>query len=1211
MADLSANVYEIVSRQRKALLAREYKTVQYTLRAYERAEARIVKELERVQKKLMQAHLTGTDISLAWVYQEARLENLVREVRLAMSDFAKDALEFTEAGQADSFKLGAVHAAQLGEASVVGDFAGLHHQAFQNAQHLLHQESPLAHLFEAIAPTAVTATRQVFAEAVALGWNPRKTGRALKSKIEGLAKNRAILIARTEQIRAYRMATAETFTQNADVLRGWRWTSARTEATCPMCIALDGSVWPVGSVMHSHPACRCAMVPLPNTAFPMPEIPTSGEWFDTLDAKTQDKMLGKAKGQLYREGKITLGDNVKWHDDPEWGPSPRARSLPELRTMREEGTLPSLNGSPPLSGFTPKPAKSLAEVLATPSPVKIKAPEEEALEKWLEQKQNGKERKIGLPSVRGKKYEVPADLKPFLDDSDIEEVPIAHLHATRDYASDAKVQAYIKALGDGEDLPWVVRHEGKFYVHNADSVARLEAKRLLGQTKATVRVFDTGKFTKSPVDEAKAELLGLGVKNVFLQPVNITAEEQVEAMQWAANMIRTTGYVPDEVTVGSATYSAGGDLWVGPPSHHVEWKPTEQHLRDYLKTTNLWGPTLQSNAALAEAKAETLSFLHGTADEVKAEFYLNATSGLPDGEAEKDALADWGDRRYKLFSLKAFTSTYDLDATYQEAVIAYDKGLYRLGSLPESIEKPMLKAFEKTVGKRAVLPAYEGDDFYLAAQTKGQGGSNPGGEYMGIDGKKRYVKFYPQAQRAEVEQVANSLYRFLGVDVPETTLFDHNGKTAFASEIIEGTPLSTVGVVKTVADKVLDGYVADALLANWDVAGATDDNILLGADNKVYRIDAGGSLIFRAQGGPKDQFALTNVFEEWTSLGTKSSKGYVGQLSKYIAKSSYGTYEGFAPKMVEQGEAALKRLNVLLGSGSDADQMAKALKFIKSQAPKIGDSEANLIARMLVNRRKLLEDKVKETKAFIKTLGKPPKAAKLPKSLAEVLKVPEPQKLSASMRTTEYEQFVKDRFTPAFKRMDGEAKKAAVKYSGSSYNTYFNAPAREGKMNADIVALDKAIVAHKEGLPEDMIVWRKVGSKTGVQWREFDDTAVGTLIGDKGFLSTAIHEGVWSGNTHLKIILRKGEKRCLPPALTPASGASTATTGHHPSEHELILGRDLKMLVRKVEKNVVHDGQKCTLITVEVLPEDFVLPKGTVIQYAQKTWQKIKNLVTP
>lgn len=53
------------------------------------------------------------------------------------------------------------------------------------------------------------------------------------------------------------------------------------------------------------------------------------------------------------------------------------------------------------------------------------------------------------------------------------------------------------------------------------------------------------------------------------------------------------------------------------------------------------------------------------------------------------------------------------------------------------------------------------------------------------------------------------------------------------------------------ADSLAEGADVDAMLGNWDVIGMAADNILVDKDGKPWRIDNGGSLSFRAQGGKK------------------------------------------------------------------------------------------------------------------------------------------------------------------------------------------------------------------------------------------------------------------------------------------------------------------------------------------------------------------------
>lgn len=78
---------------------------------------------------------------------------------------------------------------------------------------------------------------------------------------------RALLITRTEIMRASNLAALGIYEQNQDVLSGWEWTSTLDERTCPVCGKLDGQVFRFDSRQlqppsGSHPGCRCTIVPV-------------------------------------------------------------------------------------------------------------------------------------------------------------------------------------------------------------------------------------------------------------------------------------------------------------------------------------------------------------------------------------------------------------------------------------------------------------------------------------------------------------------------------------------------------------------------------------------------------------------------------------------------------------------------------------------------------------------------------------------------------------------------------------------------------------------------------------------------------------------------------------------------------------------------------------------------------------------------------------
>lgn len=98
------------------------------------------------------------------------------------------------------------------------------------------------------------------------------------------------------------------------------------------------------------------------------------------------------------------------------------------------------------------------------------------------------------------------------------------------------------------------------------------------------------------------------------------------------------------------------------------------------------------------------------------------------------------------------------------------------------------------------------------------------------------------------EYISGQLYNLMGLNAPELELYDENGVNVTLSKFIPGCR----GIQKTTADAKLlsKGFIADCLMANWDVY-RNDDNCLIDPSGKVYRVDNGGCLNYRAQGAHK------------------------------------------------------------------------------------------------------------------------------------------------------------------------------------------------------------------------------------------------------------------------------------------------------------------------------------------------------------------------
>jgi hypothetical protein len=203
--------------------------------------------------------------------------------------------------------------------------------------------APLLDLLIKDYPKTAAGLTQALVNGTAQGWNPRKTAREMMRAMGGNL-DRALVIARTEQLRSYRAAAQVGLESNADILDGWVWSSALTANTCPVCWALHGSIHPVTEVLQDHVCGRCTARPLTK---PWKEIGkvigvdlsgieetrtaviTGDQALSRRGEDFQRELLGPGRYELWKSG-VKLADMVMWKDDPEWGKSPALRPLKEF-----------------------------------------------------------------------------------------------------------------------------------------------------------------------------------------------------------------------------------------------------------------------------------------------------------------------------------------------------------------------------------------------------------------------------------------------------------------------------------------------------------------------------------------------------------------------------------------------------------------------------------------------------------------------------------------------------------------------------------------------------------------------------------------------------------------------------------------------------------------------------------------------------------------
>jgi hypothetical protein len=185
---------------------------------------------------------------------------------------------------------------------------------------------------------------------------------------------------------------------------------------------------------------------------------------------------------------------------------------------------------------------------------------------------------------------------------------------------------------------------------------------------------------------------------------------------------------------------------------------------------------------------------------------------------------------------------------------------------PESKHEYVVQEDAPSIGP-SVIPSYE---HVKLSGAKSAGGSTGATVMQGDDGKKYLLKTYGgDEDRVATELLANALYRAMGAKVAEAGTKTVNGKKALAYPLLDGAPKP----INAPSWEIGQHYMTDALAANWDFIGLTDDNILWGPDGKPFRVDQGGTLQYRAM-GEKKPFGDVPA-EVWTMLDKGQGKGKV------------------------------------------------------------------------------------------------------------------------------------------------------------------------------------------------------------------------------------------------------------------------------------------------------------------------------------------------
>ena len=271
------------------------------------------------------------------LYRLQRYQSLLAQVQAELSRYGDDAGRQIQSEARWAAGQGLRDALALMEATVkpfggsiqnlVFDRLGV--EAVENITAIARAGKPLATLLQAAYPLAVEGLTERLIYGTAVGWNPRKTARAMLRQ-GGLdaGLNHLMLVARDQQNRAYREASRQQYDRSG-VVTGYRRIAAKQRRTCLACLALDGTVYQTNELMEVHPQDRCTMVPLVR-GFAPPTAKTGEQWFRRQSPAAQIEMMGYAKYEAWKAGEFEFRQLATVRKNRTWGPSVRVTPLKDL-----------------------------------------------------------------------------------------------------------------------------------------------------------------------------------------------------------------------------------------------------------------------------------------------------------------------------------------------------------------------------------------------------------------------------------------------------------------------------------------------------------------------------------------------------------------------------------------------------------------------------------------------------------------------------------------------------------------------------------------------------------------------------------------------------------------------------------------------------------------------------------------------------------------
>lgn len=327
---MASEVVTVMEQFRRALLNAERSQVGQMARRWLQIERLLDAQITALVADMNAAKRNGRPVNGSTLFQMERYQALLLQLNRELDRFGEEVADQITArsrnlAQAGIQQAGRAISAVTGPSLTTG-FNILPVDAVIDMVGIVADGTPLGIWLTQATLKAEMAAKvsDALIRGTALGWNPRKTARAVKDAFSG-GLQRALNTARTVQLQVMRESFRAQM-QASGLVSGYRRLASKSVRTCMACLMDDGRLYPIEQPMPEHNQGRCTSVPVIE-GFPPVQWQQGRDWFIKQDANTQRQMLGDGRYEAHKAKKFDLDQLITTRRDAVWGDSLQVTAL--------------------------------------------------------------------------------------------------------------------------------------------------------------------------------------------------------------------------------------------------------------------------------------------------------------------------------------------------------------------------------------------------------------------------------------------------------------------------------------------------------------------------------------------------------------------------------------------------------------------------------------------------------------------------------------------------------------------------------------------------------------------------------------------------------------------------------------------------------------------------------------------------------------------